>query len=91
MDLISAAKGKHKDKKTNEVKNEFSDNRQIVCKYIDERIERAKYEIKDLQNRYKGKKLNQYIDEVTQSLKTDMEDLYSKDIMFFKMNNKDIK
>lgn len=91
MGLISSAKEKHKDKKTNEVKNEFHDNCQLVCKYIDERIERTKYEIKDLQNRYKGKKLNKYIDEVTQSLKTDMEDLYSKDIMFFKVNNKDIK
>lgn len=91
MDLISAAKEKYKAKKINEVKNELSDNSQIVCKYIDERIERAKYEIKDLQNKYKGKKLNQYIDEVTQSLKTDIEDLYFKDIMFFKMNNKDIK
>ncbi len=91
MDLISTVKEKRNAKQTTEVKNESSDNSQLVCKYIDERIERAKYEIKDLQNRYKGKKLNEHIDEVSQSLKTDMEELYSKDIMFFKMNNKDIK
>lgn len=91
MDIISGVQVKSKANKTDDLKNETSDNSQLVCEFIDERIERAKYEIKDLQNRYRGKKLNKYIDEVTQSLKTDMEDLYSKEIMFFKINNKNIK
>lgn len=87
MDLITTLKEKRNNKKSSESNIQTSDSSQIISKYIDERIERTKYEIKDLCKSYKGKKLNKHIDEVTQSLKTDMEDLYSKEIMFFKMNN----
>lgn len=33
--------------------------------------------------------MNQYIEQITQQLKTDITDLYSKDVMIFKKNNAD--
>ena len=33
--------------------------------------------------------MNQYIEQITQQLKTDIADLYNKDVMIFKKNNKD--
>lgn len=88
MDMIAGGKKKIKDKKERESAfSEIEKSGYFANKYIDERIERLKYEIKDINQKYKGKTFNKYIDEITQSLKTDMEELYSKEIMFIKLKN----
>lgn len=58
-------------------------------KYIDERIERMKNEMLVLNNKFKNKNLKKHIVEVTQSLKTDLEELYTKDVMIFKIRKKE--
>lgn len=58
-------------------------------KYIDERIERLKSDLLRMRKDYKGKDLDEHIISVTQSLKTDFEALYSKDIMIFKTTKKE--
>ena len=57
-------------------------------RYINERIERMKLEMLRLQAEYKDTELNDHIVEVTQSLKTDLEALYSKEIMIYKIRKK---
>lgn len=58
-------------------------------KYVDERIDRLKRDILSLRNTYVDKELDEHIVEVTQSLKTDLEELYSKDIMIYKIKKKE--
>ena len=55
--------------------------------YVDARIENLRLDLLHIQQIYSKKKFSKYIDEVTQQLKTDLEDLYSKDIMIFKVKN----
>lgn len=57
-------------------------------KYVDARIDQMRSELLLVHDKYKGKKLNNFIYEVTQTLKTDLEELYSKDIMIYKIKNK---
>lgn len=61
----------------------------IQRKYVDERIERMKRDIIQLRKIYSDKELDEHIVEVTQSLKTDLEELYSKDIMIYKIRKKE--
>lgn len=91
FDLISDIREKRRNKKSTLKKEENYGDPQTACLYIDERIERAKYQIMDLYARYKGKRLNKYIEQVTQSLKTDIEQLYTKEVMFFKLKKSEEK
>lgn len=59
----------------------------LYVKYIDTRIERCKEQLLNIKSKYSERKINQYIEEITQQLKTDITELYSKDIMIFKKNN----
>lgn len=56
-------------------------------KYIDNRIERCKEQLLNIKSKYSERKMNQYIEEITQQLKTDIIELYNKDVMVFKKNN----
>lgn len=68
--------------------NEYSPvDQTLYAKYIDSRIERCKEQLLNLKSKYSERKLNKYIEEITQQLKTDIMELYSKDIMIFKKNN----
>lgn len=60
---------------------------EFYTKYIDNRIELCKEQLLNIKSKYSERKINQYIEQVTQQLKTDITDLYSKDIMIFKKNN----
>ena len=84
---------KNKEKNTSD-KSDITDNyiladTELYKKYIDNRIELSKQQLYTLNNKYSQKRMNQYIDEITQQLKTDIADLYSKDIMIFKKSNAD--
>lgn len=61
----------------------------LYAKYVDNRIERSKEQLYNLNKKYSQKMMNKYIDEITQQLKTDIAELYSKDIMIFKKSNTD--
>lgn len=56
-------------------------------KYINTRIDVCKEQLINLKNKYSGKKLDRHIEEITQELKTDINELYDKDIMIFKKKN----
>lgn len=55
--------------------------------YVDAKIDCLRADLQRLQGQYSQRRFNKYIDEVTQQLKTDLEELYSKDIMIFKVKN----
>ncbi len=55
--------------------------------YVDAKIDCLRADLLRLQNQYSQHRFSKYIDEVTQQLKTDLEELYSKDIMIFKVKN----
>lgn len=55
--------------------------------YVDAKINCLRADLQRLQGQYSQRRFSKYIDEVTQQLKTDLEELYSKDIMIFKVKN----
>ena len=57
-------------------------------KYVDERIDRLKAELLLLNKQYSERELDEHIVEITQSLKTDLEELYSKDVMLYRLRKK---
>lgn len=82
---IDAAQKAHTRKKYTEVDPE------MYRAYISTRIEYLRANLLQLQKQYSRKKFNKYIDEVTQQLKTDLEELYTKDILIFKVKNQNSK
>ncbi len=56
-------------------------------RYVDAKIDALRSDLLRLQSRYSQRRFSKYIDEVTQQLKTDLEELYSKDIMIFRVKN----
>lgn len=58
-------------------------------KYVDARIERMKNDLLQLIKKSKKVELEDHIIEVTQNLKTDLEELYSKNIMIYKCRKKE--
>lgn len=56
--------------------------------YVDAKIDCLRADLLRLQNEYSKRRFSKYIQEVTQQLKTDLEDLYSKDILIFKVENR---
>lgn len=59
----------------------------LYAKYIDNRIELCKEQLLNIKSKYSERKMNEYIEEITQQLKTDIIELYNKDVMVFKKNN----
>lgn len=55
--------------------------------YVDAKIDCLRADLLRLQKEYSQRTFSKYIKEVTQQLKTDLEELYSKDIMIFKVKN----
>lgn len=55
--------------------------------YVDAKIDSLRADLLRLQKEYSKRTYSKYIKEVTQQLKTDLEELYSKDIMIFKIKN----
>ena len=55
--------------------------------YVDAKIDCLRADLLRLQGQYSQRRFSKYINEVTQHLKTDLEELYSKDIMIFKVKN----
>ena len=91
--IISKRCQKKKKKKEVEKNNKLSEFAEHEIAngddYIDARIDVAKEKILRLQKEYSGKDLDKRIVAVTQSLKTDLEEFYTKQIMYFKMLNPD--
>lgn len=80
--IITSLKNKKEQTKTVRVDND------TYIKYIDARVDQLKEELLRLNKQYNQKTLGKHIKSVTQSLKTDLEELYSKDIMIFKVESK---
>ena len=59
----------------------------IYHQFVDTRIDLCKEQLLNIKDKYSARKLNQYITEITQKLKTDIIELYDKDIMIFKKDN----
>lgn len=59
----------------------------VYQQYVNARIDQCKEQLLHIKKSYSGKKMNKYIEEITQKLKTDLDDLYEKDIMIFKKIN----
>lgn len=55
--------------------------------YIGAKIDCMRADLLRLQETYSKRKFSKYITEITQQLKTELEELYSKDIMIFKLKN----
>lgn len=78
---------KSESKNTNISKDYTPVDKELYIKYVDARIEQCKEQLLNLKSEYSGRKLNKYIEEVTQKLKTDITELYDSDIMIFKNKN----
>lgn len=63
-------------------------DKDTYVKYIDARVDQLKETLLRLNEQYSKKALSAHIKSVTQSLKTDLEELYSKDVMIFKVESK---
>lgn len=59
----------------------------IYHQLVGTRIDLCKEQLLNINSKYSERKLNKYIKEITQNLKTDIIELYDKDIMIFKKNN----
>lgn len=78
---IDAVKERHSRKNCVEVDIDTYRN------YVDAKIDCLRADLLRLQHQYSQRRFSKYIDEVTQQLKTDLEELYSKDIMIFRVKN----
>lgn len=59
----------------------------IYHQLVGTRIDLCKEQLLNINSKYSERKLNKYIEEITQNLKTDIIELYDKDIMIFKKDN----
>ncbi|MCM1426210.1 MAG: pentapeptide repeat-containing protein [Eubacterium sp.] len=59
----------------------------VYHQLVGTRIDLCKEQLLNIKDKYSERKLNQYITEITQKLKTDIIELYDKDIMIFKKDN----
>ena len=80
--IITALKNRKAQTRTVQV------DKDTYIKYIDARVDQLKEELLRLNEQCSKKALGKHIKSVTQSLKTDLEELYSKDIMIFKVESK---
>lgn len=55
--------------------------------YTDARINLCKEQLMNTKDKYSNKKMNQYIEDITQQLKTDIDSFYDKDIIIFRKKN----
>lgn len=55
--------------------------------FVDAKVDCLRSDLLRLQKEYSQRTFSKYIKEVTQQLKTDLEELYSKDILIFKVKN----
>lgn len=94
--IISKYKSRRKNKKQEKIELQEQQKRRekemelqadLGSKYIRTAVDKTKEEILRLQRDYAGKALDKRIVAVTQSLQTDLEDFYSKQIMYFKLFN----
>lgn len=69
------------------IKNYIQTDVDIYKQYLDTRIELCKEKLLKIKNTYSQKKMNAYIEEITQQLQTDIAELYDKDIMIFVKKN----
>lgn len=78
----------HTDQKRTIVPNNYTPvDKTLYTKYIDNRIDLCKEQLFNIKSKYSERKMNRYIEEITQQLKTDITELYDKDIMVFKKSN----
>lgn len=89
-DLLWHIIDKYNDTKTDNLLRDFKPvDQNLYRTYLNTRIELCKEQLLRIQNTYSSKKMNQYIEDVTQQLKTDISVLYENEIMIFKKDNHD--
>ncbi len=79
--IIDAVKDKQQHKRFERVDEEVYRN------YVGAKIDCLRADLLRLQKEYSQHRFSKYIKEVTQQLKTDLEELYTKDVMIFKVKN----
>ena len=79
--IISAVQDKKKDQRLVRVDEE------VYRDYVGAKIDCLRADLLRLQKEYSQRRFSRYIVDVTQQLKTDLEELYTKDIMIFKVEN----
>ena len=57
--------------------------------FVNTRIDLCKEQLRNLNKNNSNKKMNQYIEEITQQLKTDLIEFYDNDIMIYQKENND--
>lgn len=78
-----------KSKKTHMAgKDLLSVDAELYKEYIDTKIKLYKMQLQELNHHYARKQLDIRIEEITQKLSTDIEELYDQDVMIFKKENK---
>lgn len=89
-DILWEVIDKHKNEKYKDydIKKYKEINQDLYVNYIDNRIELCKEQLLNIKKTYSHKRMNKYIEEITQQLKTDLTDLYDQNIIIFKKKNK---
>ena len=87
--LISKYKKEKREKKKKKEPSLTEHEIENGVEFINARVDSAKEKILRLQRDYSGRELDRRIIAVTQSLQTDLEEFYSKQIMYFKIDNID--
>ncbi len=78
-----------KSKSNNDVCKDFVEvDKNVYEDYVETRVELYKEKLLKIRDYNSKRKINDYIEEITQHLKTDLRELYEKDIMFFRRKNK---
>lgn len=86
--IISDNKASKKQNSHMADKDLLSVDTELYKDYIDTKINLYKMQLQELNRHYAGKRLDTRIEEITQQLSTDIEELYDQDIMIFKKKNK---
>lgn len=89
-DLLWHIIDRHNDCKNDNLPEDFKPvDQDLYRTYLNTRIDLCKEQLMRIQNTYSSKKMNKYIEDVTQQLKTDISALYENEIMIFKKDNHD--
>ncbi len=77
-------------KKQSETHQITKTKNEIFHQYTNARVEQYKQQLLNMKANYSKRKMNQYIEEITQQLKTDINSFYDKEIIIFTKDNRDL-
>lgn len=86
--IITTYKSNHKTNPESTDGTYYQVDPAMLAKYVNTRIDLCKEQLRNLNKKNYDKKINAYIEEITQQLKTDLVEFYDSDIIIFKKKNK---